>query len=51
LLLLDEIVEAANQEDIARATLRWAKKDLGVKSRKERGKHDGAWFWELPPTP
>jgi hypothetical protein len=29
-------------------TLRRAKKDLGVESRKERGKIDGEWLWELP---
>ena len=30
------------------ATLRRVKKDLGVKARKERGKVDGEWFWEMP---
>src|SRR5262249_5784439 len=44
----EDIVEDAKQNGIAIATLRRAKKDLGVKSRKEK-KIDGDWFWELPP--
>jgi AAA domain-containing protein/bifunctional DNA primase/polymerase-like protein len=47
----DDIVEEAKQEGIAKRTLDRAKKELGVKSSKERGKSDGAWFWELPTTP
>jgi putative DNA primase/helicase len=42
----DDIVEEAKQEGIAFATLRRAKKELGIKSRK--GGFDGAWTWELP---
>src|SRR5262245_15907577 len=42
------ILDEAKQEGIAEKTLRRAKKDLGVKSRKERGKIDGEWLWELP---
>jgi putative DNA primase/helicase len=45
----DEIMEEAKQEGIAVATLRRAKKELGIKSRKQRGNSDGAWMWELPP--
>jgi hypothetical protein len=41
-------LEEAKQEGIAEKTLRRAKKELGVKSWKERGKIDGEWFWELP---
>jgi hypothetical protein len=44
----DAVVEEAKEEGIAFATLKRAKKDLGVKSRKERGM-GGEWFWELPP--
>jgi hypothetical protein len=47
----DDVVEEAKQEGIAKRTLDRAKKELGVKSWKERGKSDGTWFWELPPTP
>jgi hypothetical protein len=45
----DDLVEEAKQEGIAKRTLDRAKKDLGIKSRKQRGKTDGPWFWELPP--
>jgi AAA domain len=45
----DDIVEEAKQEGIAVMTLKRAKKDLGIKSRKEHGRGDGSWFWELPP--
>lgn len=44
----DDLVEEAKQEGIAFATLRRAKKDLGIKSRKQRGAVAGAWTWELP---
>jgi AAA domain/Bifunctional DNA primase/polymerase, N-terminal len=44
----DDIIEEAKQEGIAEKTLRSAKKELGVKSRREGGS-TGAWFWELPP--
>jgi len=30
-------------------TLRRAKKELGIKSRKQQGMTDAPWFWELPP--
>jgi hypothetical protein len=43
----NDILDEAKQEGIAEKTLRRAKKDLGVKSRKERGKIDGEWLWEL----
>src|SRR5262249_22565288 len=45
----DELVEEAAQNGISKATLRRAQRDLGIKPRKERGKVDGDWFWELPP--
>src|SRR5262249_17265236 len=38
----------SKEEGIAFATLKRAKKELGIKSYKERGKIDGPWFWELP---
>jgi putative DNA primase/helicase len=45
----DDLIEEAKQEGIAEKTLRRAKKELGIKSRKARGAVDGAWTWELPP--
>src|SRR5262245_22283732 len=45
----DDIIEEAKQEGIAEKTLRSAKKELGIKSRRKGGS-DGEWFWELPPT-
>jgi hypothetical protein len=45
----DDILDEAKQNGIAKNTLCRAKKELGVKSRKEPGKIDGGWFWELPP--
>ena len=45
----DDIVDEARQEGIAKRTLDRAKKDLGIKSRKQQGRADGPWFWELPP--
>src|SRR5262249_5595946 len=44
-----DLIEEAKQEGIAEKTLRRAKKELGIKSRKTRGAIDGAWTWELPP--
>jgi putative DNA primase/helicase len=44
----DDVIEEAKQEGIAKRTLDRAKKDLGVKSRREGGS-TGDWFWELPP--
>jgi putative DNA primase/helicase len=44
----DDLIEEAKQESIAEKTLRRAKKELGIKSRKEHGRTDGAWLWELP---
>jgi putative DNA primase/helicase len=44
----DDLFEEAEQNGIAKATLRRAKKDLGVISSKERGTAEGGWFWELP---
>jgi hypothetical protein len=44
-----DLIEEAKQEDIAEKTLRRAKKDLGIRSRKEPGKMGGEGFWEMPP--
>jgi putative DNA primase/helicase len=44
----NDILDEAKQEGIAEKTLRRAKKELSVKSRKETGKMDGGWLWELP---
>jgi hypothetical protein len=46
-----DLLEEAKQEGIAERTLRRAKKDLGIKSSKERGRTGGDWFWELPAKP
>jgi hypothetical protein len=43
----DDIVAEAKQEGIAERTLRGAKKELGIKSRRHGGTN-GTWFWELP---
>jgi hypothetical protein len=45
----DDIIEEAKQEGIAEKTLRRAKKELGIKSRKTPAGFDGTWTWELPP--
>jgi len=45
----DDIIEEAKQEGIAEMTLRRAKKELGIKSRKQQGLTDAPWVWELPP--
>jgi hypothetical protein len=45
----DDVLEEAKQEGFAEKTLRSAKKELGIKSRKEHGRIDGPWVWELPP--
>jgi hypothetical protein len=37
----DDLVKEAKQEGIAEKTLRRAKKELGIKSRKQRGSTDG----------
>jgi hypothetical protein len=47
----DDLFEEAEQNGIAKKTLYRAKKDLGIKSRKEHGKTEGGWTWELPTTP
>jgi putative DNA primase/helicase len=45
----DDILDEAKQEGIAQATLKRAKKELAIRSRKEPGKTDGGWLWELSP--
>jgi hypothetical protein len=47
-LARDGVVEEAKEEGIAFAPLKRAKKELGIRSHKERDKIDGDWFWELP---
>jgi hypothetical protein len=44
----DELFEEAEQNGIAKTTLKRAKKEIGIRSRKTPGKFDGRWFWELP---
>jgi putative DNA primase/helicase len=46
----DDLFEEAKQEGISVKTLRRAKKDLGVVSRKQAGVMDGEWFWSLAAT-
>jgi hypothetical protein len=45
----DDLVAEAKQEGIAKRTLDRAKKELGIKSRKQHGDIAGGWTWELPP--
>jgi hypothetical protein len=47
----DDLLEEAEQSGIAHKTLRRAKRDLGIISRKEKKLACGGWFWELPPNP
>jgi len=47
----DDLLEEAEQSGIAKRTLKRAKKELGIRSRKTPGKFDGRWFWELPTKP
>jgi len=42
----EDLLDEAKQEGIVEKTLRRAKKELGVKSRKTSS---GEWLWELPP--
>jgi hypothetical protein len=44
----DDIYEEAKHLDIAQKTLKRAKKDLGIKSRKSKGQMGGEWLWSLP---
>jgi putative DNA primase/helicase len=44
-----DIEEEARANLISKRTLERAKQRLGIIARKEHGKMDGAWFWELPP--
>jgi hypothetical protein len=47
-----EIEEEADAQDISpKGALRRAKKKLGIKAKKEKGKIDGAWMWEMPEKP
>src|SRR5262249_47635844 len=44
----EDVIAEAEQNGIAKRTLYRAKRDLGIKSRKGRGKTDDGWTWELP---
>jgi hypothetical protein len=44
----DDLFEEAEQNGISKSTLKRAKKDLEIKSQKQRGGMEGAWVWELP---
>jgi putative DNA primase/helicase len=46
----DDLFEEAKQEGISKMTLRRAKKDLQIRSRKQAGVAGGDWFWELAAT-
>jgi hypothetical protein len=46
---VDDLTEEAKHNGIAIKTLRRAKKELDIKSRKESGQLGGEWMWELPP--
>jgi hypothetical protein len=47
----DDLYEEAEQNGISKRTLKRAKKELQIKSRKEHEKMDGEWTWKLPPRP
>jgi putative DNA primase/helicase len=47
----EDVIEEAKQNGIAEKTLRRAKRDLKIVSRKEKELSGGGWFWELPPKP
>lgn len=47
-MAVSQIVAEADAVNIAEATLRRAKKSLGVKSRKSKGKEGAIWIWYLP---
>jgi hypothetical protein len=47
----DDLIEEAEQNGISKRTLKRAKKELGIRSRKQHGKITGGWMWELPPKP
>jgi putative DNA primase/helicase len=47
----EEVIEQAKQNGIAEKTLRRAKRDLKIVSRKEKERPGGGWFWELPAKP
>jgi DNA polymerase bacteriophage-type len=44
----DDIYEEAKHCDIARITLKRAKKELNIRSYKAKGQMAGEWVWELP---
>jgi putative DNA primase/helicase len=43
-----DLIDEALADDIAERTLRRAKKELKIKSSKEKGNAHGAWLWQLP---
>jgi putative DNA primase/helicase len=44
----DDVFEEAKHYDISQKTLKRAKKEMGVVSRKMKGEMAGEWTWELP---
>jgi hypothetical protein len=44
----DDIHAAARANMISERTLRRAKHDLKVRARKQEGRMNGKWFWEMP---
>jgi putative DNA primase/helicase len=44
----EDIYEEAKHCGISQKTLKRAKKDLGIRSRKVKGQMTGEWMWELP---
>jgi putative DNA primase/helicase len=44
----DDLFEEADQNGISKATLKRVKAEMKIKSRKQTGKMDGEWTWELP---
>jgi hypothetical protein len=47
----DDLLEEAEQNGISQRTLRRAKRELQIVSRKEKKLPSGEWFWELPAKP
>jgi AAA domain len=49
-VLQTDILEEAEQEGISERTLMRAKRELRIKSEKEKGKTPAPWWWKLPPV-
>ena len=48
-ILVDNVREIGEANGISWATMKRAKKDLGVVAEKDRTTPDGKWYWKLPP--